>query len=345
MVEHDGNQSKATMRNAQIHSWGYLEFEQPIAELESKLSELRRMSGSGGSVSGGKITLDLNNEIRDLEKKCERLKQNIYSALSPWQIAQLARHPNRPYTLDYIEALFADFEELQGDRQFANDAAMITGIARFNGKPVAVVGHQKGRDTEEKVRRNFGMCKPEGYRKARRLFEMAERFHLPLLTFIDTPGAYPGIDAEERGQSEAIAVNLKIMAQLRTPIISTVIGEGGSGGALAISVADCLLMLQYSTYSVISPEGCAAILWKDSNKAEIAADALGITADRLNRLGLIDEVVAEPVGGAHRDFPELCATLRSVLARRLEHLQAMETGKLLEARYQKFVNIGHFHID
>ncbi len=327
---------------AASHAFDYLEFEQPIAELESKLSELRRMSNVGGTAGG--TPLDLDHEIRELEKKCGKLKETIYSGLSAWQISQLARHPSRPYTLDYVAALFTDFEELHGDRQFADDPAMVIGIARFNGKPVAVVGHQKGRDTEEKVRRNFGMPKPEGYRKARRLFTTAERFNLPVLAFIDTPGAYPGIDAEERGQSEAIAVNLRIMSQLRTPIIGTVIGEGGSGGALAIGVADCLLMLQYSTYSVISPEGCAAILWKDAGKAEIAAAALGITSDRLDRLGLIDEVVAEPLGGAHRDFPQLCSLLRNTLSARLERLQAMEIDKLLEARYQKFVNVGHFQI-
>ena len=319
---------------------GYLEFERPLAELESQLSELRRMSNAGGSPGG--VRMDFDSEIRNLEKKCGKLRESIYSGLSAWQISQLARHPSRPYTLDYVEALFTDFEELHGDRQFADDPAIIIGLARFNGKPIAVVGHQKGRTTEEKLRRNFGMPKPEGYRKARRLFGIAERFKLPVLTFIDTPGAYPGIDAEERGQSEAIAMNLKLMSRLRTPIISTVIGEGGSGGALAIGVADCLLMLQYSTYSVISPEGCAAILWKDSSKAETAASALGITSGRLHRLGLVDEVIPEPLGGVHRDFPGLCARLGDTLGVRLEALRSLETDKLLEARYQKVVNVGHF---
>ncbi len=318
----------------------YLEFERPIAELETKLSELRRMSGDGASAAGGMVNLD--DEIRNLESKCNKLKENVYSNLTPWQIAQLARHPNRPYTLDYVKALFTDFEELHGDRQFADDLSLVIGIARFNGAPVAIVGHQKGRDTEEKIRRNFGMSKPEGYRKARRLFKMAERFRLPLLTFIDTPGAYPGVDAEKRGQSEAIAENLKLMSQLKTPIISVVIGEGGSGGALAIGVADCLMMLQYSTYSVISPEGCAAILWKNADKAEVAATALNITSDRLKRLGLIDEVIAEPLGGAHRDFPKLCSLLRNALAARLGSLQAMETEQLLEARYRKLLSAGNF---
>ena len=320
----------------------YIELEQPIAELESKLSELRRMSNAGDSA--GDVRINLDSEIRNLEKKCTKLKESIYSNLSAWQVSQLARHPSRPYTLDYIKALLTDFEELHGDRQFADDPAIIIGVARFNGKPIAVAGHQKGRDTGEKIRRSFGMPKPEGYRKARRLFETAERFKLPLFTFIDTPGAYPGIDAEERGQSEAIATNLKIMSQLRTPIISTVIGEGGSGGALAIGVADYLLMLQYSTYSVISPEGCAAILWKDSDKAEAAATALGITSECLERLGLVDEVVAEPLGGAHRGFPGLCAQLRNSLWARLERLQSMETDELLDARYRKFVNVGHFQV-
>ena len=321
----------------------YLEFEQPIAELEYKLLELRRMSN--GDDPSAKTSLDLDHDIASIKKKCEKLKESIYSNLSAWQISQLARHPSRPYTLDYVEALFSDFEELHGDRQFADDFAIITGIARFNGKPVAIIGHQKGRSTEEKVRRNFGMPKPEGYRKARRLLETAQRFRLPVLTFIDTPGAYPGIDAEERGQSEAIAVNLKIMSQLKTPIISTIIGEGGSGGALAIGVADCLLMLQYSTYSVISPEGCAAILWKDAGKAEAAATALGITSERLSHLGLVDEVIAEPLGGAQHDFPRLCSLLGKTLAARLERLQKMETDELLEVRYQKLVNVGQFQIN
>ena len=337
MTESADNVSAPRQSNAP----SYLEFEQPIAELESQLAELRRMSDGNGA---GKVPLDIGREIENLEKKCEKLKKTIYSNLTPWQISQLARHPGRPYTLDYVEALFTNFEELHGDRAFADDPAIVAGIARFNSKPVAVVGHQKGRNTAEKVRRNFGMSKPEGYRKARRVFKTAERFNLPIFTFIDTPGAYPGIDAEERGQSEAIAGNLKTMSHLRTPIISTVIGEGGSGGALALGVADCLVMLEYSTYSVISPEGCAAILWKSADKAEAAAAALNITSSRLSRLGLVDEVIAEPPGGAHRDFPQLCSVLRNTLSARLERLQAMEVDKLVEARYQKFVNIGHFQL-
>ena len=336
----EGNEGGNGSARATSNALDHLEFERPIAELETKLSELRRMSGDGATAGAGMLNLD--DEIRNLENKCNKLKENVYSNLTPWQIAQLARHPNRPYTLDYVEALFTDFEELHGDRQFADDPAIVIGIARFNGTPVAVVGHQKGRDTEEKIRRNFGMPKPEGYRKARRLFRMAERFRLPLLTFIDTPGAYPGVDAEKRGQSEAIAENLKVMSQLRTPIISVIIGEGGSGGALAIGVSDRLMMLQYSTYSVISPEGCAAILWKNADKAETAATALNITSGRLRQLGLIDEVVAEPLGGAHRDFPKLCSSLRNALAAALGNLRAMETEELLEARYRKLLNVGGF---
>ena len=320
----------------------YLEFEQPIAELESKLSELRRISS--GDSSNGNISVDINDEIQNLEKKCTQLKNTVYSNLSPWQISQLARHPHRPYVRDYIKALFTDFEELHGDRQFADDPAIVTGLARFNGNSVAVVGHQKGRDTDEKVRCNFGMPKPEGYRKARRLFEMAERFNLPLLSFIDTPGAYPGVGAEERGQSEAIAVNLKVMSQLKVPIITTITGEGGSGGALAIGVADCLFMLQYSTYSVISPEGCAAILWKDSQKTEVAASILNITSERLIKLGLIDEVISEPLGGAQSDFPLLCSQLKSALSTRLKKLQALDIDKLLEDRYQKIMSVGYFQV-
>ncbi len=314
---------------------GYLVFERPIAELESKLAELRYLSEKSDSVN-------IDNEIRSLEKKRNKLRKSIYSNLSPWQTAQLARHPDRPYTLDYIDAMFTDFEELHGDRQFSDDHAIVAGIARFDSTPVAVVGHQKGRSTEEKLRRNFGMSKPEGYRKAKRLFEMAQRFQLPILSFIDTPGAYPGIDAEERGQSEAIATNLKLMSQLQTPIISIIIGEGGSGGALALGVADCTLMLQYSVYSVISPEGCAAILWKDANQAESAASALKITSQNLAELGLIDQVIEEPPGGAHHDFPELCSQLGKVLSDQLTRLRTMNIETLLETRYQKLMNVGSF---
>ncbi|MXX98866.1 MAG: acetyl-CoA carboxylase carboxyltransferase subunit alpha, partial [Gammaproteobacteria bacterium] len=286
--------------------------------------------------------LDITQEIRQLEKKHSKLIQSIYTQLSPWQITQLARHPQRPYTLDYIKALFTDFEELHGDRRYADDAAMITGIARFKGLSVVVVGHQKGRDTQEKVKRNFGMCKPEGYRKAKRIFELAERFKLPVLTFIDTPGAYPGIDAEERNQSEAIATNLKCLAKLEVPVICTVIGEGGSGGALAIGVGDYLIMLQYSIYSVISPEGCASILWKDAAYANVAAKALKLTADELRDLGLIDEVVAEVGGGAHRNFEQTHAKLSEVLESQLKRLTNLSTEQLLATRYKKWADIGYY---
>ena len=315
---------------------GYLVFERPIAELESRLTELRHISEKGDSAN-------IDNEIRDLEKKLDKLRQTVYANLGPWQTTQLARHPDRPYTLDYIDAIFTDFEELHGDRQFSDDRAIVAGIAWFESTPIAVVGHQKGRDTKEKLLRNFGMPKPEGYRKARRLFEMAERFGLPVLSFIDTPGAYPGIDAEERGQSEAIATNLKIMSQLKTPIISTIIGEGGSGGALALGVADHILMLQYSIYSVISPEGCAAILWKDAGKAEAAASALKITSRNLAELGLIDQVVEEPLGGAHHDFPRFCSRLRKALSDQLVRLRTIDVETLLEVRYRRLMGAGSFH--
>ena len=312
----------------------YLDFEQPVAQLEAKIAELRKVTGDN--------RLDITQEIRQLEQKRNKLVKSIYTQLSPWQITQLARHPQRPYTLDYIKALFTDFEELHGDRHYADDSAIIVGIARFNGLSVVVAGHQKGRDTQEKVKRNFGMCKPEGYRKAKRIFELAERFKLPVLTFIDTPGAYPGIDAEERNQSEAIAANLKFLATLEVPIICTVIGEGGSGGALAISVGDHLVMLQYSIYSVISPEGCASILWKDAAYANVAAKALKLTADELRDLGLIDEVVAEVGGGAHRNFEQTYTKLSEVLESQLKRLTNLSAERLLAARYKKWANIGYF---
>lgn len=310
----------------------YLEFEQPIADLQAKIEELR-LVGSDNSIN-------ISEEINKLQEKSTSLTENIFSNLSSWQIAQLSRHPQRPYTLDYIKHIFTDFEELHGDRHFADDAAIVGGLARLDGRPVMVIGHQKGRDVKEKVRRNFGMPKPEGYRKACRLMEMAQRFKLPILTFIDTPGAYPGIDAEERGQSEAIAWNLQVMSRLKTPIISTVIGEGGSGGALAIGVCDRLMMLQYSTYSVISPEGCASILWKKSEKASEAAEAMGITAPRLKELGLVDNLIAEPLGGAHRDPAKAAERIKQQLLAELDKLQAKSTEDLLESRYQRLMAFG-----
>ena len=311
----------------------YLEFEQPIAELEAKIEELR-LVGSGTDVN-------ISEEIRKLEEKNTALTESIFKDLTPWQISQLARHPRRPYTLDYIRRLFTDFDELHGDRRFGDDTALIGGLARLDDRPVMVIGHQKGREVKEKVRRNFGMPKPEGYRKALRLMEMAERFRIPVLTFIDTPGAFPGIDAEERGQSEAIARNLRSMASLKTPIIATVVGEGGSGGALAIGVCDHLQMLQYSTYSVISPEGCASILWRNSEKAEEAAAAMGITAERLQELGIVDEVIPEPLGGAHRNYDQMAESLRHSLVKRLDELQGMDTAALTERRYERLLSYGN----
>jgi acetyl-CoA carboxylase carboxyl transferase subunit alpha len=310
----------------------YLDFEQPIAELEAKIEGLKLV----GSGTG----LNIEEEIGRLQDKSLKLTEEIFSSLTAWQVSQISRHPKRPYMLDYIERIFTDFDELHGDRVFGDDAAIIGGTARLQGEPVMVIGHQKGRDVKEKVRRNFGMPKPEGYRKALRLMEMAERFKLPILTFIDTPGAYPGIDAEERGQSEAIARNLAVMSRLKTPIISTVIGEGGSGGALAIGVCDSLLMLQYSTYSVISPEGCASILWKTSDKAPEAAEAMGLSAERLKTLGLVDELVKEPLGGAHRDFEVMADNLRKALIRQLKKLRAMDDPVLLDRRYQRLMAYG-----
>lgn len=313
----------------------YLDFEQPIAELEAKINELRL-------VGEDNEELNLSEEIARLQEKSRSLTQNIFSDLSAWQISQLARHPQRPYTLDYIRHAFEDFDEIHGDRHFADDKALIGGVARLQGKPVMVVGHQKGRDVHERRERNFGMPRPEGYRKALRIMEMAERFKLPVLTFIDTPGAYPGIGAEERGQSEAIAYNLAKMSHLRTPILSTVIGEGGSGGALAIGVCDELLMLQYSTYSVISPEGCASILWKSAERAADAAKAMGITSDRLHQLGLVDQVIAEPLGGAHRAPEQMAASLQQKLIETLDRLQQLDTDELLERRYARLMNYGRF---
>ena len=311
-----------------------LDFEKPIAELEAMLKELRHLSAEQD--------LNISDEIARLEAKSKALTESIFAALTPWQIAQIARHPLRPYTLDYIESLFTDFQELHGDRAFADDHAIVGGLARLEGRPVLVIGHQKGRDTREKIYRNFGMPRPEGYRKALRLMKLAERFRLPVLTFIDTPGAYPGIGAEERGQSEAIARNLFEMSRLRTPILGVVIGEGGSGGALALGVCDRVLMLQYSTYSVISPEGCAAILWKSAEKAPDAAEAMGLTADRLLKLNLIDAIISEPPGGAHRDPAQMAGNVRAALQAHLQPLDALSIDELLEQRYQRLMSYGTF---
>ncbi|EHK72370.1 acetyl-CoA carboxylase carboxyltransferase subunit alpha [Pseudomonas psychrotolerans L19] len=310
----------------------YLDFEQPIADLQAKIEELR--------LVGNDNALNISDEIARLQEKSQALTKSIFSDLSSWQVARLARHPLRPYTLDYINYLFSDFEELHGDRHFADDPAIVGGIARLDGRPVMVIGHQKGREVREKVRRNFGMPRPEGYRKACRLMEMAERFKMPILTFIDTPGAYPGIDAEERGQSEAIAWNLRVMARLKTPIIATVIGEGGSGGALAIGVCDQLNMLQHSTYSVISPEGCASILWKTAEKAPDAAEAMGITAERLKSLNIVDQVIDEPLGGAHRDPQAMANSLRTALLEQLDELKGYDMPALLERRYERLMSYG-----
>ena len=312
----------------------FLEFEQPIAELEAKIDELHYVSGD--------TDINISEEVGKLKAKSRDLTESIFANLTPWQISQLARHPQRPYTLDYIIRLFTDFEELHGDRHYGDDNAIVGGLARLDGMPVMVIGQQKGRDTKEKLQRNFGMPRPEGYRKALRLMQMAERFGLPVLTFIDTPGAYPGIGAEERGQSEAIARNLLVMSRLRTPIICTVIGEGGSGGALAIGVGDLTLMLQYSTYSVISPEGCASILWKSAEKASDAAEALGITSARLSELGLVDKVIKEPLGGAHRDVDGAAENLRQVLVESLQKLGGKSLDKLVEARYKRLMSYGQF---
>ncbi|WP_299727415.1 acetyl-CoA carboxylase carboxyl transferase subunit alpha [uncultured Endozoicomonas sp.] len=310
----------------------YLDFEQPIAELEAKIEELRLVSSDA--------ELNITEEITTLQNKCRSLTESIFSNLSSWQVSQLARHPRRPYTLDYIRYLFTEFDELHGDRHFADDQSLVGGIARLDDRPVMIIGHQKGREIEEKVRRNFGMPKPEGYRKACRLMEMAERFKMPILTFIDTPGAYPGIGAEERGQSEAIAYNLAVMSRLKVPVISTVIGEGGSGGALAIGVCDHLVMMGYSTYSVISPEGCASILWKKAEFASTAAEAMGVTASRLKELGLVDTLVPEPLGGAHSHPEKAASSLKAVLVEQLNKLSALDSDTLLEKRYQKIRDFG-----
>jgi len=310
----------------------FLDFEQPIAELEAKIEELRHV-GADGAVN-------IQDELTRLEAKSQLLTKNIFTNLTPWQITQLARHPQRPYTLDYVNMIFTDWQELHGDRMYGDDAAIVGGLARLADRPVMLIGHQKGRDTKERVRRNYGMPKPEGYRKALRLMRLAERFRLPLITMIDTPGAYPGIGSEERGQSEAIARNLFEMSVLRIPIISVVIGEGGSGGALAIGVCDRLLMLQYSTYSVISPEGCASILWKSADKKEVAADAMGLTAERLSKLGLIDEVLPEPLGGAHRNGTQIAEDLKAALLRHLQLLDVLSPEALRDRRNERIASFG-----
>ncbi|WP_421157614.1 acetyl-CoA carboxylase carboxyl transferase subunit alpha [Aeromonas dhakensis] len=312
----------------------FLDFEQPIAELQAQIDELRHVSEHNSAV-------DLSEDIRRLEKKNEELTKKIFGDLGAWQVSQMARHPQRPYTLDYIEHIFTDFDELAGDRAYADDKAIVGGIARLDGEPVMVIGHQKGRETKEKIKRNFGMPRPEGYRKALRLMEMAERFKMPIITFIDTPGAYPGVGAEERGQSEAIARNLKVMAGLTVPVVCTVIGEGGSGGALAIGVGDRVNMLQYSTYSVISPEGCASILWKSADKAPVAADAMGITAQRLKELKLIDNIVEEPLGGAHRNVEKMAKHLKDRIQQDLNALRPFDNEQLLEQRYQRLLGYGY----
>ena len=312
----------------------FLDFEQPIAELEAKIEELRYV--------GTDRAVNISEEIGRLEDKARSLTETIFSQLTAWQISQLARHPQRPYTLDYVERIFTEFEELHGDRRYADDPAIVGGIGRIDERPVMIIGHQKGRDTGEKVRRNFGMPRPEGYRKALRLMELAERFKLPILTFIDTPGAYPGIGAEERGQSEAIARNLLVLSDLRTPVICTVIGEGGSGGALAIGVGDHVMMLEYSTYSVISPEGCASILWKSAEKAADAAETMGITSKRLKLLNMIDQVIPEPLGGAHRDIETTITTVKQALVESLARLDSKRIDDLLKTRYQRIMNYGVF---
>jgi acetyl-CoA carboxylase carboxyl transferase subunit alpha len=312
----------------------FLEFEQPIAELEAKIEELRHV--------GSDAEVNISEEISRLQVKSQELTKNIFSDLNPWQVSQLSRHPQRPYVMDYIERIFTDFQELHGDRSFADDAAIVGGVARIDSKPVMVIGQQKGRDTNEKIKRNFAMPRPEGYRKALRLMQTAERFNLPILTFIDTPGAYPGIGAEERNQSEAIARNLFAMSQLKAPIICTVIGEGGSGGALAIGVGDRVLMLQYATYSVISPEGCSTILWKSAEKAQEAATAMGITSGRLKELELIDQVVNEPLGGAHRDVETMSQNLKAALLDNLDVLESISLDKLLDNRYERLMQYGNY---
>ena len=321
------------MDNTQAMNPDFLDFEQPIAELQAKIEELRYV---------GDAEINLSEEIAKLEEKANTLTRAIFAKLTPRQISQLARHPKRPYTLDLINYLFTDFKELHGDRAYADDKAIVGGLARFRGQSVVIIGHQKGRNTKENILRNFGMPRPEGYRKALCLMRMAEKFGLPIITFIDTPGAYPGIGAEERGQSEAIARNLYEMAKLRTPIVCTVVGEGGSGGALAIGVGDRVMMLQYATYSVISPEGCASILWKSAEKAADAADAMGITAERLKSLGLIDQIIPEPLGGAHRDMEEAARLIGNALQAQLTELTGLNVDELLEQRYERIMDFGQF---
>ena len=310
----------------------YLEFEQPIAELEAKISELR--------LVGSDNEINISEEIENLKHKSTKLTEKIYANLSPWQISQVARHPLRPYTMDYIEHIFTEFDQLHGDRLFADDQAIIGGLARLEGRPVMVIGHQKGRGTKEKVRHNFGMPRPEGYRKARRLIQLAEQYRIPVLSFIDTPGAYPGMDSEERGINEAIAENMAIMSRIRTPLIATVTGEANSGGAIAIGVSDQLNMLQYSTYTVITPEGCATILWKSSEYASAAADAMGVTSGRLEELGIVDKTIAEPLGGAHRDVAETSANIKRALIDQIERLIAMDSKELVDRRYQRLMSYG-----
>ena len=312
----------------------FLDFEQPIAELEAKIEELRCVQDDSA--------IDISEEIQRLQKKSQALTKGLYAKLTPWQSLQVARHPQRPYTLDYVSNLFTEFEEMHGDRAFADDPSMVGGLARFGGRSVMVIGHQKGRDTKEKILRNFGMPRPEGYRKAMRLMRLAEKFAMPVVTFVDTPGAYPGIDAEERGQSEAIGRSLYVMAELRVPIVSIVIGEGGSGGALAVAVGDVVMMMQYSTYSVISPEGCASILWKRADKAPEAAETLGITASRLKTLGLIDKIIAEPLGGAHRDPAASALNVKKALQDALKSLAGMSPSELVEQRFERLMGYGKF---
>ncbi len=313
----------------------FLDFEQPIAELEAKIKELRLVN------QDGEFDVSIEEEITRLQEKNVEQTKKIFSNLGAWQISQLARHPNRPYTFDYVKRMLTEFDELAGDRAYADDKAIVGGLALLDDEPVMVIGHQKGRDTKEKIKRNFGMPKPEGYRKALRLMKMAERFQLPIITFIDTPGAYPGVGAEERGQSEAIARNLKEMAELKVPVICTVIGEGGSGGALAIGVGDRVNMMQYSTYSVISPEGCASILWKSAEKASTAAEAMGVSASQIHELGLINTIVDEPLGGAHRDFDSTAANLKATIKQQLAQLKSLSTEELLEQRYQRLMSFGY----
>jgi acetyl-CoA carboxylase carboxyl transferase subunit alpha len=312
----------------------FLDFEQPIAELEAKIEELRYAQDDSA--------VEISEEIQRLQKKSAALTKEIYAKLTPWQVAQVARHPQRPYTLDYVAALFADFEELHGDRAFSDDLSIVGGLARFGGGSVMVIGHQKGRDTKEKILRNFGMPRPEGYRKSMRLMRLAEKFGIPVLSFVDTPGAYPGIDAEERGQSEAIGRSLYVMAELKVPIVCTIIGEGGSGGALAIAVGDVVMMLQYSTYSVISPEGCASILWKSADKAPEAAETLGITATRLKALGLVDKIIGEPLGGAHRDPAAMAQSLKKALTEALRGVVDKNPQELVEERFERLMGYGKF---